>query len=364
MGANLLIAVTILVQSSPPDTPTQANPTLASDTIDAEPGSGLAFEQLSDLLQYNRVQGLSLGIGYRLRVPGVRSGAMYSTVRYGFSDERITGRVSLVRDVPEFSISVSGYHDIADLDPFSRGRSISNSLNGLFAAHDNGDYAVADGAAVTLGVPLGTTWSLSISARAEHQHSAARMARSAINDFFGGSGLFPANPAIRDGVFGGLMARISGVRRYRWNMVLDLLGGQGQTTARVYGGVRRSLGRNRLITVNIKAGAGTEPSLPQTLFRLGGLNSVRGFEYGTLRTPAFWATQLDFSPFAGRVRPVLFIDAGQGARLGDLFSTPALVGGGAGIALFRGLVRLDFSRPISPSPGRKVRFDLVLQALR
>src|ERR687889_176457 len=109
MGANLLIAVTILVQSSPPDTPTQANSTLASDTIDAEPGSGLAFEQPSDLLQYNRVQGLSLGIGYRLRVPGVRSGAMYSTVRYGFSDERITGRVSLVRDVPEFSISVSGY---------------------------------------------------------------------------------------------------------------------------------------------------------------------------------------------------------------------------------------------------------------
>jgi outer membrane protein assembly factor BamA len=161
-----------------------------------------------------------------------------------------------------------------------------------------------------------------------------------------------------------LVARVSGVQRYRWNIVLDLLGGEGQTAARLYGDVRRSFGRNRLVTLKLKAGAGTEPTFPQTLFRLGGLNSVRGFEYGTLRSPAFWATQLDFSPFAGRVRPVLFIDAGQGARLADLFSSPALVGGGAGIALFRGLVRLDFSRPISPKGVRKVRFDLVLQGLR
>jgi hypothetical protein len=61
---------------------------------------------------------------------------------------------------------------------------------------------------------------------------------------------------------------------------------------------------------------------------------------------------------------VLFIDAGQGGRIGDLFSSRALVGGGVGLSLFHGLVRLDFSRPISPDVGGKVRFDLVFQGVR
>jgi hemolysin activation/secretion protein len=150
----------------------------------------------------------------------------------------------------------------------------------------------------------------------------------------------------------------------RWNLALDMLGGAGQTTARLYGDARGSFGRRRGITVKVKAGAGTEPALPQTLFRLGGLHTVRGFEYGAVRSPTFWAAQLDLAPVGGRVRPVLFIDAGQGGRIGDLFSSTALVGGGLGVSLFKGLVRLDFSRPISPDVGGKVRFDLVFQGMR
>jgi hypothetical protein len=61
---------------------------------------------------------------------------------------------------------------------------------------------------------------------------------------------------------------------------------------------------------------------------------------------------------------VLFLDAGQGGRIGDLFSSRAFVGGGVGVSLFHGLVRLDFSHPISPDAGGKVRFDLVFQGVR
>jgi hypothetical protein len=364
MGANLIIAaVTVLLQSSPADT-TKPNPTLHhSDTVTAQPTPGLAFERLSDLLQYNRVQGLSLGLGYRLPVPGLGFTAMYGTVRYGFSDERVTGRLSLVRDSPEGRVAISGYHDVTDLDPLSPGRSFTNTFNSLLAGHDNGDYALSDGGAGTVEVSLGPALDLSLTARVEHQTSTARVARSAINDFFGGSGLFPPNPPIKEGVFGNVVARLSGARP-RWNLVLDVLGGAGQTTARLYGDLRRSFGWRQAITVRIKAGAGTEPALPQTLFRLGGLHTVRGFEYGRVRSPAFWAGQLDLAPVGSRFRPVLFIDAGQGGRIADLFSNTALVGGGVGVSLFHGLVRLDFSHPISPDVGGKVRFDLVFQGVR
>jgi hypothetical protein len=367
MGANLLIAtISILLQSPPPSTSPKPNPTLQpGDTAaPASPAAGLAYERLSDLLQYNRVQGLSLGLGYRLPLSRPNLIAMYGTVRYGFSDERITGRLSFVRDAPDISLALSGYHDITDLDPFSPGRSFSNTFNSLLAGHDNGDYALADGGSVSIELPVRPAVRLSVTARVERLYSTARVAKSAINDFVGGSGLFPPNPSIKEGTFGGLLARLSGYRGPRWNVALDLSAGGGQTTLRLYGDLRRSFGWRREVTVKIAAGAGTEPDLPQTLFRLGGVRTVRGFEYGTVRGEAFWATQLDLAPLGGRVRPVFFIDAGQADRLGDLFSSTALVGGGVGLSLFHGLVRLDFSRPISPDAGGKVRFDLIFLGVR
>ena len=50
--------------------------------------------------RYDRVQGLSFGLGYRVRMPGIQFANLYGTVRYGFSDDRVTGRLSLVRDAP------------------------------------------------------------------------------------------------------------------------------------------------------------------------------------------------------------------------------------------------------------------------
>jgi hypothetical protein len=361
MGPNLIIAtITIFLQSSAGDISSKPDPTLQhADTVNTDLAPGLAFERFPDLLQYNRVQGLSLGIGYRLPVPGLRLTAVYGTVRYGFSDERVTARLSVAHDSPKGRLAISGYHDITDLDPFSPGRSFSNTFNGLFAGHDNGDYALSDGGAATADVSIRPLLDFSLTARVERQRSAARTARSAVNDFLGGDGRFPPNPLIREGVFAGVTARLSGARAPRWNLAIDGTGGAGRTTVRLYGDVRSRFGWRRGISIKIKAGVGTEPALPQTLFRLGGLHTVRGFEYGTVRSPAFWAAQLDFAPIGGRVRPVLFVDAGQGSRIGDLLSSTALLGGGIGLSLFHGLVRLDLSHPISPDVGGKVRFDLV-----
>jgi hemolysin activation/secretion protein len=116
--------------------------------------------------------------------------------------------------------------------------------------------------------------------------------------------------------------------------------------------------------MRIKAGLATEPTLPQSLFRLGGLNTVRGFEYGTLRGSALWSAQLDIAPLDGRVRPVVFLDAGQTAPVSDLLSSKALVGGGVGVSFFHGIIRFDLSRPISPDISGKLRFDIVLRGVR
>ena len=354
MGANLLIVVaTLALQSSQQDT--SANTSTAH---------GIAFERLSDLLQYSRVQGLSLGAGYRVRLPGTLTANAYGTLRYGLSDDRVTGRLTILGNVAGGRLALSGYHDIADLDPFSPGRSVGNTVNGLFAGHDNGDYALARGGSASFEMPIRAGVELLVTGRVERLTSIRRVARSAVNDFLGGTGLFPPNPPVDEGTFTGGSARLRGVGPTRWNLTADVLGGDGRTTGRVHGDVGRGIGSGLGITLRLKVGAATEPAMPQTLFRLGGLGTVRGFEYGTLRAPAFWAAQLDITPFGARVRPVIFLDAGQASRISRLFSSSALVGGGVGLSLFDGLIRFDLSRPISPDQSGKVRFDLVIQGAR
>jgi hypothetical protein len=334
------------------------------DRLSGQSAHGVAYERLGDLFRYDRVQGLSLGLGYQVRVPGVRFTGLYGTVRYGLSDERVTGRLTVLRDAPGGRLAISGYRDIGDADPFGLGRGPGNTLNALFAAHDNGDYYLAHGGSVGFETSVATGLDLTVAARVERQTSVARAAESAVNDFLGGSGVFPGNPAVDEGTFGGGSVRLSGTGSTRWWMTADLLAGGDRATGRVFGEARKTVGDDRGITLRVKAGYATRPTLRQSVYRLGGINTVRGFEYGTLRGQAFWSAQLDLTPFGGRLRPVAFLDAGQAARPADLFGSRALVGGGLGVSMFGGLVRFDLSHPISPDSDGKLRFDLVLQAPR
>ncbi len=351
MGANLLnILVTFALQSPPPP-----------DTSYSSPSPGIAFERVSDLLQYNRVQGLSFGLGYQLPVG---ASIAHATVRYGLSDERVTGRLSFGTNALAGRVTLSAYHDIADLDPFSPGRTLANTANGLFAGHDNADYALSRGGSARFEKPIRRTTDLILAIEAHRMNSVSRSARSAVNDFLGGTGLFPPNPPVREGTFVRPSIEIRRRGRSGWAVSADVLGGEGKATARIFGHVVRRIGSGLGFTIRLKAGAATTPTAPQSLFRLGGVHTVRGFEYGSLRAPAFWAGQLDMTPFGGRVRPVIFLDVGQAERVSSVFSSTALVGGGVGLSLFRGLIRFDVSRALSPDRPRKLRFDLVLQGPR
>ncbi|HUR93812.1 MAG TPA: hypothetical protein VMY76_04485 [Gemmatimonadales bacterium] len=334
------------------------------DSITGQASRGIAYERLSDVLRYDRVQGLSLGLGYRVRAPGLEFASLYGTVRYGLSDDRVTGRLTLARDAPGGRLLVSAYRDVVDVDPFSSGRTLGNTLDALFVAHDHADYALAEGGSVSFETSLRTGTDLTLVARIERETTVRRKAKSAVNDFLGGDGVFPPNAPIDEGTFGAVSARVTHTGGLRWSVTADALGGQGSTTGRLYGDLRRDLGDRSGATVRLKAGVATSATLAQAAFRLGGLATVRGFEYGARRGQAFWAAQLDLAPIGGRLRPVAFIDVGQADRAADLFSSTALAGAGIGLSMFGGALRFDFSHPITPDTGDKVRFDIVVQGVR
>ena len=328
-----------------------------------------AYEYLADAIQYNRVQGISLGAGFRARIPGMSFTDVYATARYGFSDQRAAGRLSVVRDAPGGRFSIGVQRDLADLDPFSPGRTLANSANALFTAHDHADYYLATGVTLAYVTSLRPALDLQVSLRGERQRSVERAAKSAVNDALGGTGIFPPNPPIADGDYGIGSVRLTGFGPYRWSLAAEGMAGEGTTAGRVMGELRHGRGGVRGFTARVKAGLASADAPPQLRFRLGGMQTVRGFEYGSLTGAAFWAAQLDVSPLRGTIRPVLFIDAGQAAAAADLFSSPALVGGGIGVSVYSPLlrttlIRLDLSHPISPDTGGKWRFDLVFSPVR
>jgi hypothetical protein len=259
---------------------------------------------------------------------------------------------------------VAVFQDIVDVDSVSPGRSISNTVNSLLAGHDNGDYAFSRGASVRLERSMRTRLALIVGAQVEGLSSVASVAHSEVNDLLGGSGIFPPNPPVQEGTFTNASAQLRYAGGTRWVLTSDVLAGSGRLTARLFGDIQRAIGTGLGATLRLKAGVATSDGPPQSLFRLGGLNTVRGFEYGTLRAPAFWAGQIDVTPFKGKIRPVAFFDVGQAAAVSDLLSSQALVAGGIGLSLFGGLVRLDLSEALSPDSGAKVRFDLVIRGVR
>ena len=333
------------------------------DSVTGQRWHGFSYERLTDAFRYDRVQGISLGLGYRVRAPGLAFTNLYGTVRYGFSDERVTGRLSLVRDAPDGRLTVSGYRDVLNVDPFAPAPGFGNSFNALFVAHDDGDYALAHGGSAQYETSLRTGLELTLGARYERQTSVDRAAESEVNDFLGGTGVFPPNPPVDEGHFGGGFARLSGVGDLRWHATADVLGGAGTTTGRLYGDLRYGIGGSRGLTVRLKSGIATSPTLPQSEFRLGGIGTVRGHDYGERRGQAFWAAQVDVAPVKGRLRPVLFVDAGQAGGAESLLSGKVLAGAGVGLSMFGGFLRFDLSHSLAPDdPG--LRFDIAIQQPR
>lgn len=338
------------------------------DALTGERARGIGFERITDAFRYNRVQGLSLGFGYRLRMP-VTFTDLYGTLRYGFSDERLTGRLAIVRDAPGGRLTLAGYRQLDDTDPFVSAGNLAHSTNALFTAHDDADWYLTQGASLALETSLATGIDMDLHAAVEEHGSVIALAKSQVNDFLGGTGEFPPNPDILDGRFGSVGARLTGVVPFRWRLGAEALGGEGETTARIWGEVVRSFFGSRGVTFRLRGGAATVPTIPQAAFRLGGPTTVRGFTYGARTAPAFWAAQMDVTPFGGALRPVLFIDVGQAERSGALLSSRALVGGGVGLSvysrLFRSnLIRIELSRPFSEGHGDDWRFDLRFQVPR
>jgi hypothetical protein len=317
-----------------------------------------AIEQIADVFRYNRVQGTSLGFGYRTPFLGLPFTTLFGSARVGLSDERVYGRLALIRDAPQGRWTLAGYRDLAVVDPYLRVGALGNAVNAVFTTHDEADYFLAHGVSLGLESSVGVGVDATFSAKLEDHSSVATTARSAINDLFD-DGAFAPNPAVVEGTFVGAGVRLDGRQGgVRWLLGADVLTGASETTARLVGEWRRRFaGKKGTLSLALRGGATTPDPLPQSVLRLGGVATVRGFPYGSRGGEGFWATQLDLTLRRRGLDPMLFLDAGQAGTHEGIFQEEVAVGAGVGLSMLGGLARMTLAFPLTYGGGDP-RLDL------
>ncbi len=317
----------------------------------------LAWQDVADAVRYNRVQGASLGAGVQWR-PGLAFHTVHITGRFGFGDLRPSGTLVWSREDPHGRLALDAFGDIREVEPWTRGAGLGNTLNAAFTGHDDADYYFSLGGGFSYQWHAGTLRGLEFGAHFERHESKETTVDPLIPGLVSGM-TFQENPTVTEGTFFRTGMRHAGsVWFARLEEATELLAGEGLLGVRAWG--RMSLGfgmlgrRGRL---TVRAGVARGDELTQLDFRLGGPHTVRGYRYGTRVAREFWSAQLDYGLAASpALSPVIFAD------VGDTFSSDPLVGAGIGVSLLNGLIRFDLSKGLRPESA--LRFELAFRAHR
>ncbi|MCC6245411.1 MAG: hypothetical protein IT353_21395 [Gemmatimonadaceae bacterium] len=322
----------------------------------------------SDLLRFNRIEGLSVGLQARQVL-----GAGYTATavgRIGYADLHANGELSLARSNGPRTVTATVYHRLNATNPeWSGALSFGSSLPAFLYSRDEGFYYRSFGA--ELGEKREQRrGALEYKVFIERQYTAGDT--GVVNTWS--------------------LGRLLGDRRFRQNIIAEPLSVTG-----VSGAWSRAFGSNPngfqlLSTTRFEGGTGTyeyaRGSLEATLTRpvssfavgvtgsigssvgdvprqrnwsLGGLRTVRGqIPGGAYEGDAYWLTRTEVGVRGGAFRPLVFFDAGWAGSREAFSKIQAQRGAGFGFGFLDGLFRVDIARGIYPN--KQWRTDLYFGA--
>lgn len=347
----------------------------------ARPGVG----SVSDILRFNRVEGLAVGAGWLFR-PGGGPTAIRTSASYGFGDRRLKGTVSVRYRGGRFSVEVRAARKVTDVGDEIVTAPVLNSLLAQEAGRDYGHYALADIAALTVRRDFGPRRAIVLSLGLERTANMEVVATPA-------RGTFEANPnpplgAGTYGFFrlrlerrvpeltvrGGVGAEIEIEGGERAGTALPVLAGGPARYLRVRGSTRIQilLGATDLVARGW-AGWGSQGLPAYRSFVLGGRGTLvtQGFRalggrYGALgrlelrRRVPFPA--LPLGPFLSTGRQIVvapFVSAGwAGGAMNGMTWEPSTVQPELGVALewFHRLFRIEWA--VNPDGDMGLVLDL------
>jgi hypothetical protein len=327
--------------------------------------------QRTDLVRYNRVEGLSVGARGQLRPPTPLGPlTLTATARIGVADRVPNARLEVVRETRARQLSLGLFTGLAAVTRGAGHLGPGNSVNALLFGRDDGDYYRRAGAELLWTPPSVRRRSFEVRAWGEHHRAVEAETDFALWRRLGGDGSFRPNLQAREGweVGGGVALRPW------WGTDPRLAQGGFELDVQAAGGdweyARASLeGRAALplpgeLRLGLEAGGGTSwgDLPPQRSFLVGGPATLRGYAPATLvggtylRARAELARHTDFGAVA------LFGDAGWAAETRrPVELDQVLPSVGLGLSLVDGLIRLDGAWGLREPTG--FRLDLYLDGI-
>jgi hypothetical protein len=323
------------------------------------------FSLPNGALRYNRVEGLSAGLAY---VQPVGAGwTSRQELRYGIGERRSQGSTTWSKTSGRRSLSARVHAGTAAVSDYGQPFSVGASSAALWRGHDDGVYVRASGFDVTWQTePRGATRARAFIERQATMPVVTQWTLAGGSD----DPRMAPNVVARNGTWSGVAfedRRTFGLDPAAWRVFTEvrLEAASGASTYGRWLGegtvVTPTWGRLNAATTWAYGGTVGAPP-PQRHFFLGGVQTVRGHfvSPGTAgySGAAFWfgRHELTYGRPAGRV--ALFYDVGwAGSGLRPVGGREALLrGGGVGLTVLDGLIRVDWARGLAPT--RQTRIDV------
>ena len=315
------------------------------------------YDRIGDFIRYDRVESLALGLDVRYDIPRRAFWSIGAGLSFGVADLEFKGKLDFRYDSPSKRIDLAGYsqlHRIGTALTDDKRTGPPAALRAFFLGRDDADYYRSSGAALTygkrwgrLGGRLGVGW--------EDHRSVETNTQVAIPGIWE-STVFPPNPpAVEGGFWRGDVAAIVYIGDWtrptnRAELLLGLEGGAGpnpydylQPRAKFEG--RVDFGDKVAMAFLTQGGWSGGDAPAQRFWGIGGLQTVRGFTFGTQRGDSYWTGRLELSPRRKAITPVLFGDIGWAGTTEDWPGSDPLWSFGLGASFLWGIFRTDLVFP-------------------
>jgi len=340
------------------------------------PRGRLAFGALSDVVRYNRAEGLALGFGVAARPAESVIGRIQGGWSFGAAHP--SARADLSGGSRTHYALGAYLNRTGEVGGFTHGSGIANTLGALIRADDASDPFFQTGATITLRVPLRDPWSLRGNARAERQRHAVRT--STFTLFGNGDSFRPVRPIDEGDHLSATLALRRDPRTVSggwWGEGRLTAGGllAGRTDFR-FGRAEVETGSawtgaDRRVRIDVSAAAGTSfGTLPrQELILVGGRGTLPGYEqrgFGGdryLLSRGLLSADLTHPWLRGRILGALgwtgISDRNEAALLEWGARSP---GGlrpsvGIGLGLFYDILQIDLARGLGPGGRAQLLVD-------
>ncbi len=308
--------------------------------------------------RYNRVEGLSLGLSGTAQRGGL---VVDGLGRIGIADGVPNGELGVSVGGQHHRFRLGGYRRLAAMNPDTKPFGVVNSVWGVIAQRDDGDYFRTLGIELT-GQSIETGW-WSWRLYAERQQAAFVETSFSLPHLFDSEQQFrPNSAADRADQFGAALT-VRGSQPLSRSVHVG-----GEASIEAAGGayefgrgsatVRALLTPGGPLALAVEASAGTSTgSVPvQGRFYLGGPATLRGYSGAVTAGEAFWRGRVEVANAFPGIRLAAFGDVGWAGSRSAFRDGKPLLGSGVGASILDGLIRLDLARGLRAPKGW--RFDL------